>query len=285
MKKIILSLAVAMSAISTAEAQGLYFGLMPGYGFAAGRSLLRADYYSTFSGTATTTNYKSVSSSLGQGLMIGAYGGYMFSKNVGAELGLSYLMSTPVELSTTHVNAGNTVTTTTEQKLEASTFRLIPALRITTSGESKLQAYMKAGVILGVTTKLMESETSSTINKSTTTKTESTQEYKGPLGLGFHGGVGVMYKISDMIGVFGELGGYLQNWGPTSSALTKYTVDGASELEGMTTSEKETEYLDEFSTTGKQSDSEPQKSTRMYLPFSSVSISIGIHFTLGKSGE
>jgi opacity protein-like surface antigen len=283
MKKLLISSVLLFSIMQSANAQGLYFGLMPGYGFAAGRTTLRADYYSSFSSTGSVTQFTSISSSFGKGFTIGVYGGYMFSKNIGAELGLSYLMSSPIELSSSRVNAANTVTTESTSKLEAGAFRIIPALRLSTSGDGKLQAYMKVGLILGVSTKLVDSETSTTINKSTKSISETSEEYKGPMALGFHGACGVMYKLSDMLGIFAELGGNLQNWGPTSSAKTIYNVDGVDVLAGMTTSQKESEYLESYSTNIAQSNGEPSRYPRMYYPFSSVSISLGVHITLGKS--
>ena len=85
---ILLTLCVASNFIT---AQGLYFGLGGGYGFAAAKQTLGQDTKVTNTGGTFSAEYMSHPISLGKGINAGLFAGYMFNPNIGLELGVSYL--------------------------------------------------------------------------------------------------------------------------------------------------------------------------------------------------
>jgi outer membrane protein W len=286
--KIILSAVLCVFATqSSFKAQGLYFGLGAGYGFPAAKSGYVSYKSVSSSSTSSSTEYVSHPYSFGSGVNAGLYAGYMFNSNIGAELGLSYLMGGKYDYTNESTNTPGKTSTLYKSTLSGSMFRIIPALRMT-AGEGKLKPYMKVGLIIGMAGKVTEEymrDNTNPVGKRTVE--ESTTEYSGGLSLGFHGGLGITYMFSDKLGIFGELAGNYQNWAPGKSVITKATQDGVDVLSAMDTRDKETEYLDSYTTDNNATvnDNAPSKSTPIFMPFSSIGINIGVHFTLGGGGD
>ena len=265
--------------LSNLQAQGLYLGLGVGYGFPAGKQA-DVEQTSTTSGSVTTNEYTTKNLSLGKGINAGLYVGYMFNKNLGAELGISYLIGGKTTIN--DKSTGNNSSSTDEYIYKGNMIRFTPALKMII-GENKLRPYMRIGMIVGIAGKLTDEYNYTNTTPGSTSSGQVITEYTGGISLGFHGGLGINYALSDKLSLFGELAGNYQNWAPKKSEITTYTQDGADQLPSMTTYQKETEFLDSFTTTSNSPSNNgvPDQQTKFYLPFSSFGINIGIVLNFG----
>lgn len=273
--------------ISSIQAQGVYLGLGGGYGFAAGKQSFFDDYKTTNSSSGSTTEVTAHPFSLGKGINAGLYAGYMFNKNVGAELGVGYLIGSKTVFTDEYNNTSAFPSSSkTEMTWKGRMIRLVPTIRMT-AGEKKLLPYMKAGLIIGVGGKVYDDM--HTVNTSTTsnTVTEESWEYYGGMSLGFHGAIGLNYMVNDKIGIFAEVAGNYQNFAMKKGSMTKYTVDGVDQMSTLDTYEKEIEFVDSYtySSSPPPNVNQPDKASKFFMPFSSIGINLGLHISFGGKAE
>lgn len=266
-------------------AQGLYVNAGAGYGFPAACFLLEEDYTINSGNEFATWDYEIVkgSGSFGKGILPGIAVGYMFNKNIGAELGIGYLLGGKIKSKDQEIYSYGTETT--ETTLKGTMLRFTPALKMTV-GDGNIKPYMRAGLVVGAAgkVKVTENYTGPDGEKSNTEEQET--EYKGGISLGFSGALGADIMLSDNIGFFAELGVITQSWAPKTGEITKYTVNGVDKLGELDTFEKETEFVDSFSnSSGSFDENSPMKSLKVYMPFSSFSINVGVKIALGGGSE
>lgn len=274
--------------IASSQAQGVYMGIGGGYGFAAGKQSLFDDYKTTVSSSGSTTQeFTSHPFSLGKGINTGLYAGYMFNKNVGAELGIAYLIGSKNIFTDEYINnSAFPSSSKTEMTWKGRMIRLVPTIRMT-AGEKKLRPYMKAGLIIGVGGKVYDDMHSVNTSGGSSSVTDQSWEYYGGMSLGFHGAMGLNYMVSDKIGIFGELAGNYQNFAMKKGSMTKYTVDGVDQMPTMDTNDKEIEFVDSYSYDSSASPNvnQPDKASKFFMPFSSFGINLGLHISLGGKTE
>ncbi len=106
MKKIILLTLcfISVDLFNSAFAQGFYAAVGGGYGFPAAEQ--------EYLPSQTSSGFTSNSYSLGSGVNFEILGGYMWNKNMGAEIGISYLSGSST--TATDNEAGSPVITETE---------------------------------------------------------------------------------------------------------------------------------------------------------------------------
>lgn len=261
------------------NAQSIYAGVGVGYGFPSQVQ----PFYANSSSDPTSTSVTSKSYSLGTGMSVGVYGGYMFTNNIGLELNVFDKFSSST--TTTVTTSSPTNSTTDVYTAKGMLFGLTPAIRLSV-GEGKLRVYTVTGLIIGFPSTTLEDNGSATHitggGGSVTNTSDEINTYSGNLILGFHGALGVLYNISDKIGIYAELAGNFENWAPSEQLITTYTLNGADELGGLTTSQKQTNYVSSYtSSNNNTSPGSPTQSAKVYLPFSSWGFNIGVHFSFG----
>ncbi|HLC82440.1 MAG TPA: outer membrane beta-barrel protein [Bacteroidia bacterium] len=284
---IISTILISSLFISPIQAQGVYMGLGGGYGFAAGKQSFFDDYKTTVSATSTSQTNTSHPFSLGKGVNAGLYAGYMFNKNVGAELGVSYLIGSKNVFTDEYTNTGPFPSSSkTEMTWKGRMIRLVPTIRMT-AGENKLHPYMKAGLIIGVGGKVYDDTHSESTSSSTTTVTERSWEYYGGTSLGFHGAIGLNYMVSDKIGIFAEVAGNYQNFSVKKGSMTKYTIDGVDQMSSLDKIDKEVEFVDSYTydSSATPNVNQPDQSTKFFMPFSSIGVNLGLHISFGGKTE
>lgn len=281
--KINLQLAMLFIAVfigANTFAQGLYVNAGAGYGFPAACYLMEEDYTFNSTGADATWDYEIVkgSGSFGKGIQPGIIIGYMFNKNIGAELGVSYLLGGKIESKDEyHDFIGTEIR---ETMLKGTMLRFTPALKMTV-GDGNVKPYMRAGLVIGALGKIKVTETETETGEYASGNEEREYEYKGGISLGFSGALGADFMLSDNIGLFAELGVITQSWAPKKGELTKYEVDGVDKLGEMDTYDKEIEFVDSYSeSSGSVDENSPMKRLKMYFPFSSFSINVGIRIAL-----
>ncbi len=299
-------------------AQGLYVGGGGGYGFPAGlqpfnnyenngSSMYTVTYNETTMSTTTTntTNNISKSFSLGSGGVMGVYGGYMLTKNIGFELGIGdRLSSTTTSLFTTSETyfetggltlSGSETWNDTYTMTSASSIQITPAIRLMT-GNGQIQPFMVIGLIIGTapSTTLEDKREYTNSNQFAFSSAPYSQDliytFSGGTMLGFHGSIGALYMFSDNLGISAEVFGTFMNWSPKKALITTLTYNEAdsSGNQHFLTENKlniETDYVSSATTTTNNgtnpSPFTPQEHTQIYVPFGSYGIKIILHYDFG----
>jgi len=325
MKKIIRSqIAVAiilMFVAVQAYSQKFYITLGAGYGLSPYSNRMGSQYTNTTTNneldiydginTSHTNTYSSVvedknlkgTGSYGKGIRIGATFGYKIMENIAAELGIDYLIGANISryksnyitnTNTTfqdQTNSDNntytslTHTSADEIKVKGSMLRFIPAIRIT-AGDWKIKPYAKFGLVISVLNRMRKEDDQTDVNDAGVKQiTERTEMGKGNVSFGFMGALGATYPLSKNFSLFGEFGLIAQNYAPTKSKLTKFTINGVDQLPGMTTKATETKFVDHYShqSPAPNTDDQPYETTKDYFPFSSIGLNIGIIWTFGRN--
>jgi len=278
MRKIILMSVLSVSLIANGlYAQGAYVSLNAGYGLGSSSQSL-ANTTKTSGSSSTITTEENVNLSLGKGLNFGGTFGYMLNKNIGAELGLSYLIGG----TTTQKNASTGSSTnyySTNTDYSASMLRINPSIVIA-SGLDGINPYAKFGAVIGTgsfTADVNESQTYS----SKTSVFKQTTKYSGGLAVGVSASLGASFKLNDKISLFGELALISLSYAPTKGEITAYTENGADKLSSLTTNDKQTDFVDKTTTTSTATpDSQPNQQLKSKYPFGSFGLNIGLKYTL-----
>jgi len=257
-RKIIVVFIISISAVAIAKAQGAYVNVDVGYNLSAASDVIGVN--------TTTSNNEIVKGTFGKGISFGLGVGYMFSENVGAEIAFSYLVGSKIE---TTDNDG-TITGTSEAK--SKLMRLTPALKVT--GGKSIKPYAKFGVILGLAPKVEIESTGSGLTYTST----GNDKLSGGMSIGLMGAAGVDIELSKMVSVFVELNSFNQSWAPDKDEWTSTVTSlGTTETESGTVN-----YEDKVSTSSSQSGSSTQQ-LKMYVPFSSFGIHLGVKLAFGGS--
>lgn len=266
----LLTVALAMSFFTTnLFSQGPYLSFNVGYGFKMGSS---TSIMSNTTRTATTFTQEKVKVSLGKGFNLGGTFGYMFGENgnLGAELGLSYLIGGKSKATATYTGGK------TDYTISANMFRINPSI-ILASGLEKFNPYAKLGLVIGIGS--VKSETDNNNNGNVSYHKTKT---KGGVAIGLSSAVGAMFDFNESLSFFGEVNMVNMQYTPTKSELVEATNNGRDLLPNMTTSQKETEYVNSYTIdqNNPAPSSQPDQQLKSPLPFSSIGINIGVRLTL-----
>lgn len=283
MKKTLLLLLVSMACLG-ATAQGLYVGIGGGYGFQAGKQTLSSNMDSYYYGTGTTTDYHSNPCSFGKGYQPGLYAGYMLNKNIGAELGVGYLIGGTVEFIHNSTYTSPAGTDRESRAYNATSIRLAPSIRIT-GGEKKIKPFMTFGLLMAMGTKITLDDEDTYTDASGTNRVVRVSEYSGRMSFGLHATAGISYSFTDHISAFVNAAGNFQNWAPKKQKLVEYTSNGVDQLPGLPVAATEMEFSDSYTIdlAAAPDPNKPVQSTKVLLPLSSIGVELGIHFNFGKT--
>ncbi len=245
-------------------AQGAYININAGYGLSMS-SLNFIDFYNYTEGINSSTDER-VNVSLGKGLNVGGAFGYMFNKNIGAELGISYLLGGKSKAKDKYLGGK------TDYTLSAKMLRINPSIVIA-SGLDGINPYAKFGLIVGSGSVMYE------VNDNDGGDIEIIKiKWNGGLAFGLNAGVGALFNLSDKMAFFGEINMVNMSYAPTKGKVTEATYNGVDELPYMTTREKEAEFVDSYtySSSNPPADSQPSKALKRKLPFGSFGINFGL---------
>lgn len=258
------------------DAQKLFASFGAGYGIAVSSSIL--GYNEEDNSVANTFFTENVKGSYGKGMSLNIAVGYMINDKIGLELGGNYLMGSKYTF--TNVDINSTTSSTKVDEIHATSFRLIPGIRLS-FGENKLKYYSRIGLAIGVMNKLTDNYNRTSTNPGGTELTSSTFEYSGGTYLGFSGAFGLTYDFSEHMALYAEINRYFISWAPTTGEYTNFTVNGEDQLGSMETKDKKFEYLDRIDQSMNQNSFESRKELKVYSPLNSLGLSVGLHFTFG----
>jgi outer membrane protein with beta-barrel domain len=278
------TMTIVLSSISiNSNAQNFYLGLGLGIGLNASSQTIGDDYTSTSTGSSLTTTDQNVKGSFGAGMNYGGMVGYKISEHVSAELGVSYLSGSAIQITSNTTDVGNYSVSST-RNMTGSMLRIIPSVKI--SGKQNIfTPYIRMGLVIGLSPSvtITNDSTDSYTNifqtpPTTDTVISQTTKLSGGISIGFMGALGLNYKLSNVISIYAEVEMIGQTYAPTTGEMTVNTKDGVDQLSGMTTSQKQTNYVDSYSTTI-INNSIPSTQLKFYEPFSSWGFHLGIQFT------
>jgi hypothetical protein len=232
--------------------------------------------------TNNIVKMENVKTSLGKGLNFGLNLGYMFNGNIGIDLQCSYLLGdeTTGESEDNFTFFDINYYDFEKISIKSQMFRVNPSI-IIASGFDKLDPYAKFGVIFGfgsINLNYLDEEYENNILEN---KVIEKWKYNGGMAFGISSALGLMYHISDLISVYGELDLVGMSYAPIKGVMTEYTVNGADKLPNLTTDAKEIEFLDEitYDYDNPPSTAEPSKELKFYFPYSSIGLNIGVRFS------
>src|SRR6056297_436541 len=267
-KKILMVLAISFVS-SSMFAQGAYVSLNAGYGLGTSKTSVENYGFTNYTSNPDSYTSEQIFLSLGSGITVNGAFGFMFNENLGAEVGVSYLLGSETEAEDIY-SSGDGVSTYT---ISSNMLRVAPSLVFSTN-MGGFRPYAKFGVLIGKGTIDFANEyTSSTGDESITEV-----ELKGGMSFGLNAAVGALFTLSDNMSLFGEINMDNMNYSPTEGEVTKATYNGESQLDNMTTREKEIEYVDSYTYdyTNPPSDSEPSKELKHQFPYGKIGFNFGV---------
>ncbi len=271
-KKLLLG-ALFLCLCAVINAQG-FAGFGAGYGTSISGTVL--GYNSSDNSVNNTYFTENVKGSYGRGMNLNVYGGFMVNDIIGLELAANYLIGSKYTFTNSDID--NNSSSTTVYDVHATSFRLIPCIRLS-YGENKFRYYSRVALAFGLSNKLTEVSNRTITNPGGTDMIYNSFEYSGGLYMGFTGAFGLTYQLSDNIALYGELTRYFISWGAKEGRFTEYTVNGVDELGNLTTDQKEYLYVDKIDQSMNQNPGEPRKALKFYTPLNALSLSLGLHFT------
>ncbi len=255
-------------------AQGAYVNINAGYGFSMSPQVLLYNSKSNSTGgEILTTNAEVVTASLGKGFNFGGTFGYMFNKNIGAELGISYLLGSTTKAISEYTNKiiepdGTTIINTGKgtYTLSSTMFRFMPSV-IISSGFEGIDPYAKFGFIIGI---------GSVISDYKQEESSLTWKYNGGVALGLTAAIGTNFPVNDKLAFFGEINMVNMSYAPTKGITTEAIINGND------ISEQEIEFVDNITYyhDNPPPDSEQNQQLKTRYPFGSVGISIGLRMNI-----
>ena len=246
--------------------QGVYIGINGGYGFMMSSGNLSNFYTLTTSSNSET--YKQVNLSLGKGIDFGGSFGYMFNRNIGAELGVSYLLGGKSKAQDIYQSGK------TDYTISAKMLRINPSI-VVASGFKGINPYAKIGLIIGT-----GSVNTETIDNNGGDVSRALIKMNGGVAIGGNAVLGVLFDLSKKISFFSEINMTNLSYAPTKGKAIKATYNGIDILSDLTTSQKEIEFVDSFTESNTPPpDSKPSKSLKTKYPFGSIGINLGIKFS------
>ncbi len=270
MKKIIfLSLITVFACIlgvNSVVGQGAYVNINAGYSANMSSQTLDFFDFNNYTITSNSITREQVYVSLGKGLSFGGAFGYMFNENIGAELGLSYLLGGKSTAKYDYEDG------TSDYILSSNMLRINPSLVIS-CGLDVVNPYAKFGLVVGMGSVNYEYEDNvdGDIYK-------MKMKMDGGLSMGLNAAIGVNFSLSDNMSLFGEINMINMSYAPTKGELIEATYNGVDELPDMATIDKEIEFVDSYtySYDNPPPDSEPEKVLKQQLPFGSFGLNFGL---------
>lgn len=273
-----LALVMFISLFSVAAYSQFYINVGGGYNLGIANQSLLQNYESTDNIDKT----ENVKISLGKGLDFGLNLGYMFNSNLGIDLQCTYLLGDEAtgEYKSTYTFFNTKYYEYEKISIKSQMFRINPSI-IIASGFEKLDPYAKFGVILGfgsITSNYLDEE-----YEDDQLQDKLVQEWKlnGGMAFGLSSSLGLMYHISDLISVYGELNLVGMSYAPTKGVMTEYTINGSDRLPDLTTDDKEIDFVDDitYDYDNPPSTAVPSRELKNYLPYSSIGLNIGVRFS------
>jgi hypothetical protein len=269
MKKTFLFFVLMAALAMGTKAQGLYIGTAIGYGFKAGSAALSYNY--NLDGSESV-----VKGSLGAGTTPTLTMGYLFTRTIGAEFNIGYLIGQKIPFTNDYSYSSSNFYES-NNKIRANSLYINNSIVIR-ANTSKIIPYAKIGLFIGLLNDVKEKGTYTQTTSSSTIVQSGNYQFsqKGNIATGLSSAFGIDFMLSDKFALFGELTGRLASWSPNSyTSITTPDATGPYIATGS------------FSTTGQYVNSIPAKYTgpnriSQVMPLSAIGFNIGMKVYLSK---
>lgn len=302
MKKILTILFVSTVGFfsSNLNAQGFYLDFNVGYGVCLPKNVLGQEIHNSQVNFKTTSETKNLMGSLGKGLNLQLTPGYMINNHIGIELGINYFMGGKEVMNSITTSIDNPAKGSIkaikddnyemrEDVAHSNQLRISPALYLSTGFDEKISGYAKLGIIMPVYGSTMVNSTEvSALNiggKITKENKEMYTEVNGAPSFGFKGAIGLNYRISDNLSVFGEIHALSLNIKTKSRKTTSYKVDGVEVIDKLPAYSTQIEYVEELNKESNNKDyntnydlDRPLQDIYSKTSFSQFGIQIGVKY-------
>ena len=298
MKKVIVLVIVSIIGISMfADAQNnrnirrrgrssdggyFYVRVQGGYDFKASPFAVSTST-STTTGT-TTVNHNELSTiSLGNATVPALSVGYMFTESVGAELQAGYLLGFAQTVGSTKSTDG-TNTSESTATWQAKMIQIAPLFVVQGSISDVVKPYGKFGPVFGFSPSVTTKDNSTATDNGVTNTQSEEHLVNGGWAMGWKGVGGVEFHLSDMFSVYTEFSVLSMAYAPSKDVMTSSTMNGVDQMQFLTTSQKETDYVDSYDTDSNTpaNPDAPRKDIKGYYPFSSFGVQAGVKISFGR---
>jgi hypothetical protein len=272
MKKNYMILFALCTLAGSLSAQKMY--VRAGLGGGVGLSQYASNIWSDETQTSSTDNFVIKSTGLGGGFNVNAAFGYKVSDNVGVELGVNEFIGLGKKTHSTVDNGTNQ--STTDNKISGMMLQLVPAVLIT-PGLEKINPYARLGMIIGVLPSIVLTQDNTNAGgERASMVTDTKLKISGGVALGFTAAGGVMYNISDLLSVYGELVYNGITYAPKKGVYKKYTLNGVDQLPDMTTRDKEMKFEKKYDANATIDPGSPSVQSQVSFNFSDVLLNVGV---------
>lgn len=268
MKKSLLLLCILILNSAVFSQNRYYVSFNAGYALGTTKDVLGTSIQTFASGDFKRSN---IYGTFGKGLGFTLRGGSRINDNLSAELGFSYLLGGKVI-----TDEASSPSTQSSTEVKGTQIRVLPSLRFSGKNEG-LHLYGRIGLVLpvGVTSKSTQT-TSGTDIGGNAQETILKRDRTNAFAIGYFGAIGVSIKIADNMQFFAEAEHISLRTKQKTAVLTDYTVNGSSQLESLTTQQKQTEYVDELTSSDNTKIDEPLRVRAITQNFSSIGLNFGI---------
>lgn len=270
-RKIVILMITIFSTSTFFGQQKMYVSLNGSYNFNGMSNDYGANNYTDIS--SVTSTEEKVNVSLGKGINIGAAFGYKFHKNIGAELGISYLLGSKTSWEKKYFGGDYY-----NENVSSKMLQVKPTLVLSTSFE-KTNPYAKLGAIIG-SGSITENIDRSDIGAGDVYNDKYIKD-RG-LAFGYAASLGTTYKINTKFSLFAEINLNSLAYKPTKGTKTVSTKNGVDNLSSLLISDKEFEYVDtyQYGSTIPYNPDAPRKELATTFEYSSIGLTIGLlyHF-------
>lgn len=246
MKKMLWVACLATLISHLATAQKLYVRAGIGQNLALSKSLTQ-DVVSTATGGSISAKF--VGANLAKGLTPAGAVGFMFTPNIGIELGAAYSLGSENPYTTT-VNVSTTAAVNVKTITQSKLLTVTPAIKLRANilGE-RAALYSRFGVVLPVSGYTGNDITRVDPTPAGPRTTVVFAKTKGQATMGLGGALGAEVKLFGGVFLWGEVNAQaLRIWANTTTIET-YTVNGQDALAALKVYDKETVYVESLSNT------------------------------------
>lgn len=270
MKKSLL-LALSIFSLSALLAQSNAVKIQIGYGLPLAGQTVGDRSVQDYSGASPTYTRSFTKGSFGSGTQIGVGYARSISGLLSVQLDATYLIGKSYDTyQFDQINSGTHNPSAVSN--QANFFQISPQIRAK-FGDGKFSPYAAIGPIIGFG-KMYEKGYYGDYD-STPYSYELT--YSGSASVGAKTTVG-LEMTQGKLGYFAQITMINMNYAPTKGVYTKYILGGQDNLPNMTTNQKEFSYVDSYDQYAQQDPNQPQKQSKQYLPFSSLSLNFGVMY-------
>ncbi|MCH8903723.1 MAG: hypothetical protein IIA45_07400 [Bacteroidetes bacterium] len=288
MKKVILliSFLIAFSQINS-YAQGIYLKITPGYSTPTNMRSGFENYSIRYSYAISYVieEHENINGGFGKGININGTIGYSKNKNLSFELESAFMRGLKFETTSRYIYYGSEDKFTSSY--EAQLISFTPTMVLST-GQDKINAYMSNGLILGFPSVKREL----VYNGYDGREEQLNIKYSTNLAKGLATKIRLESQLkNERIFFFAEISFTYLMYSPEKSEVTEYLIYGYDSTSVLNTSEKYTEYSDNFSvnyTIDEDTNqliesydrSKPYRAARIDMPFGNIRFNLGFKFKI-----